>query len=96
MSDPWGPAGSASSAPAPTGAVRAPRSAGNRLVGLVTTFVGIALVLVGGIWQLGSDQNRAVNDLSQYAPILVLVVGLIVLFLGLRSLNRARGRRGLS
>lgn len=90
MTDPWGTPGGSS--PASNGAQRRKTS----VSGLVFTVIGVLLIGIFGAVKLFQAPTSMSTPLVDFIPILAVILGFIVLFIGLRLINRARGRRGLS
>jgi len=76
------------------------------LPGYVLGAIGVVLIIAGFWWKFTakvSDHVATVKEVGQvnfgpvstWGPILVIVVGFIVLWLGIRIFNRARKRAGL-
>lgn len=91
MTDPWGNPGNHEAAGRE---VRKPTS----LPGIVTMIIGIAGVLGFGLMKLAADPlaTPEIVGMTYWIPIIGILVGFVVLYIGFKLINKARGRKGLN
>ena len=69
------------------------------LLGIITAIVGIIAIIGFGIAKLTTVpvvDATANTGFDQFIPIAGIALGFILVFIGFRAINKARGRKGLN